>query len=179
MAHFPIGYQFAEDKIDGSLVTMLMQYFPTRDDVPQGKSIAHGTNQCAFIHFLKGIGHFDISNFDQQDFSNLSDYESYGSIVISPQGCTNEGPGCSLYLSGVFAPQEFYRYILGSMIASFRLHHMTCDVTEFTVGSPKFILNLAHDEGYDVRNNATITVHSLMNRKKFTPTKLSNLLYFS
>jgi hypothetical protein len=179
MANFPIGYQFAEDKIEGSLVTMLMQYFPTRDDVPKGKIIAHGTNQCAFVHFLKGIGHFDVGSFDQQDFSSLSDYDSYGAILISPQGCTNEGPGCSLYLSGVNTPQEFYRYILGSMIASFRLHHMTCDVTEFFVGSPKFMLDLAYLEGYDVRNNSIITVQSLMNRKKFTPTKLTNLLYFS
>jgi hypothetical protein len=183
MANFKTGYQFAEDMVevdtDKYYFTMLMQYFPTRESVPVGKSIAHGTNQCAFIHFLRGVNIFDIATFVQHDFSDISDFDSYGSLVISAQGCSNSGPGESLYISGLTLKEQFYDYILSSTITAFRQFYVGSNVTEYFVGGPKWLLRHAETKGFDVRNNATITTESIIKSTKERPTKLTNLLYFS
>jgi hypothetical protein len=183
MANFKTGYQFAEDMIEDDknkyYFTMLMQYFPTRESVPFGKSIVHGINQCAFIHFLKGVDIFNILTFVQHDFSDLSDFDSYGSLVISPQGCSNTGPGESLYISGLTLEEQFYDYILSSTITAYRNCYVGSNVTEYFVGGPKWILRHAESKGFDIRNNATVTTQSIIKSPKERPTQLTNLLYFS
>jgi hypothetical protein len=183
MANFATGYQFAEDKIEESdklrYFTMLMQYFPTRESVPMGKSIVHGVNQCAFIHFLKGVDIFDLDTFEFQDLSDLSEFDSYGSLVISAQGCTNYGVGDSLYISHTNLEEQFYDYIISSTITAYRQFCNDTNVTEYFVGSPKWLLRHAEAKGFDVRNNSIITDKSILKSPKDRPTQLTNLLYFS
>jgi hypothetical protein len=183
MANFATGYQFAEDKIEDSnklyYFTMLMQYFPTRESVPMGKSIVHGINQCAFIHFLKGVDIFELDTFEFQDLSDLSIFESYGSLVISAQGCSNAGPGDSLYISGLSLEENFYDYILSSTITAYRQFYSGSNVTEYFVGGPKWLLEHAQNKGFEVWNKATITNQSILNSPNQRPTQLTNLLYFS